>query len=86
MNEPTVVAERRKAARQRVLKKGTIAFNRAGVISCTLRNMSSAGACLVVASQVGIPDEFTLVIESDRVSKPCRVIWRRNDRIGVEFC
>ena len=44
-----------------------------------------AGACLEVASQVGIPDDFMLVIEHDRLNQPCHVIWRTATRLGVEF-
>lgn len=77
--------ERRKTSRHRILKPGTIAFNRGGGISCMVRNISEAGACLEVASPLGIPDDFTLVIESDHVQRPCRVAWRREKRIGITF-
>jgi hypothetical protein len=77
--------ERRRIARHRTLKAGTIAFNRAGSIDCRVRNLSPAGACLEVASQVGIPDDFVLVIEADHIKQPCHVIWRKVTRIGVEF-
>jgi hypothetical protein len=50
-----------------------------------VRNLSPAGACLEVVSQVGIPDEFVLVIDVDRLKQPCHVIWRTATRMGVEF-
>ena len=77
--------ERRKAARHRTLKAGSITFNRAGGIDCRVRNMSTAGAALEVASQLGIPDEFVLVIAVDHLKQPCRVTWRTATRLGVEF-
>jgi len=77
--------ERRRSVRHRVLKAGTIAFNRAGGISCMVRNISTRGACLEVASPIGIPDEFTLVIENDHIARHCRVSWRKEKRIGVTF-
>lgn len=77
--------DRRKAQRLRALKAGSIAFNRAGGIDCRVRNLSPAGACLEVASQIGIPDEFVLVISHDKFSQPCHVVWRSDTRIGVEF-
>jgi hypothetical protein len=77
--------ERRKAQRHRTLKAGSISFNRAGGIDCRVRNLSSGGACLEVASQVGIPEDFVLVIESDRLKQPCHVAWRAGTRLGVEF-
>lgn len=77
--------ERRKVPRHRTLKGGHIAFNRAGTIDCRVRNLSPAGACLDVASQIGIPDQFTLWIESDHLYKACHVIWRNANRLGVSF-
>ena len=77
--------ERRRSQRLRALKGGTIAFNRAAGIDCRVRNMSPAGACLEVASQVGIPDDFVLVVAYDKTNKACHVIWRADTRMGVEF-
>jgi hypothetical protein len=77
--------ERRKTSRHRTLKAGTIAFNRAAGISCMVRNISAAGACLEVSSPFGIPDDFTLVIENDHIQRPCHVTWRRDRRLGVAF-
>jgi len=77
--------EKRKAQRLRALKAGIISFNRAGGINCRVRNMSPAGACLEVDSQIGIPDNFMLVISYDKFQQSCHVIWRSQSRIGVEF-
>lgn len=79
------MSEKRAAARQRVLKAGTIVFNRAGGISCTIRNMSESGACLEVASLVGIPTDFTLLIEKDDIRRPSRRTWAKGNRMGVVF-
>jgi PilZ domain len=77
--------ERRRVQRHRTLKAGIINFNRAAGIDCRVRNLSPIGACLEVASQVGVPDDFMLVMESEQLHKPCRVIWRTATRLGVEF-
>jgi hypothetical protein len=77
--------ERRKVQRHRTLKMGSIRFNRAAGIDCRVRNLSPAGACLEVESQLGIPDDFVLVIGSDHLQQTCHVIWRTATRLGVEF-
>jgi hypothetical protein len=77
--------ERRKVQRQRTLKAGSISFNRAGGIDCRVRNLSPKGACLEVTSQVGVPDDFVLVIDYDHLRQPCHVVWRAANRLGVEF-
>lgn len=80
-----VMQERRQVQRHRTLKAGSITFNRDGGVDCRVRNLSPAGACLEVASQLGIPDEFVLVVEIDHVKAPCHVIWRTATRLGVAF-
>jgi hypothetical protein len=80
-----VMQERRQVPRHRTLKAGSITFNRDGGVDCRVRNLSPAGACLEVASQLGIPDEFVLVVEIDHVKAQCHVIWRTATRLGVAF-
>ena len=78
--------ERRKLARARTLKSGKIIFNlQSCVVDCTVRNLTAQGALLVLPSLVGIPANFELVLEADHVRHDCRVIWRGEDRLGVEF-
>ena len=56
-----------------------------GAYSCAVRNLSEAGAALDVPYALAIPHEFTLVMETDQVSRHCRVIWRKENRLGVAF-
>jgi hypothetical protein len=74
--------ERRTVLRHRVLKVGTIEFG-GGAIGCMVRDLSTVGAALDVTAPVGIPEHFTLI--ADGSHKPCRIIWRNQKRIGVEF-
>jgi PilZ domain len=76
--------EHRRALRHRVLKTGTIEFG-GGAIDCTVRNVSASGASLDVASPIGIPERFTLVVPADDLRRPSRVVWRNIRRIGVSF-
>ena len=76
--------ERRDQTRNRVLKAGTIEFG-GGAIDCTIRNYSEAGAALDVTSPLGIPDHFTLFVQADGTHLPCRIVWRKEKRIGVKF-
>jgi hypothetical protein len=79
-----VMENNRAALRQRVLKSGSIEFN-GSVIDCLVRNISETGAALEVASPVGIPETFNLVISGDHTSHRCQVAWRNDKRIGVSF-
>ncbi len=77
--------EKRAAQRYRVLKRGTIAFGGGGGVDCTVRNLSSNGARLDVASPIGLPPSFMLVIEADQFIRRCRPVWSADQRIGVAF-
>jgi PilZ domain len=78
--------ERRKAPRHRTYKAAHSAFlDHAAAIDRVVRNLSDTGASLEVASPMGIPDTFDLVLEGDDSVRRCRVIWRKETKIGVEF-
>lgn len=77
--------ERRTSQRLRAFKGGSISFDRAASIDCLVRNLSKTGACLIVESPVGIPDNFTLIIKPELLRRNCRVAWRSAAKIGVQF-
>jgi hypothetical protein len=78
--------ERRRVARNRTLKSGRISVNaRTSMIDCTIRNLSPNGALLLVPTFPIVPDQFVLQFASDDSRRACRVIWRGENRIGVEF-
>jgi hypothetical protein len=56
-----------------------------GAIDCTIRNRSAIGAALDVTSPEGIPAHFTLFVPADGRHWPCRVVSRKEKRIGVAF-
>jgi len=76
---------RRESTRQRVLKGGSIAFGKGAAIGCVIRNMTRSGACLLVESSIGIPDQFELFLSDDKSRRQCGVVWRSVDQIGVAF-
>jgi hypothetical protein len=76
--------ERRATPRQRVFKAGSIEFD-GSAVDCTIRNISSVGAGIDVASPLGIPHEVTLNIVTRHERQHCRIIWRGAKRIGLAF-
>lgn len=77
--------EKRAVPRHRVLKHGMIALNGGGGLDCTVRNISQNGARIDIASPVGIPEVFTLVIETDHFTRRCHAVWSSERRIGIAF-
>ena len=82
----TDLKEARKTRRRRVLEIGLIRFGDMPMgWSCVVRNLSEAGAALDIGSQVGIPDQFTLIVLPQKKIYSCNIIWRKERRIGVAF-
>jgi hypothetical protein len=78
--------ERRKLQRTKVLRSAKIIVPcRSPVIHCTVQNITSGGACLKLANTYGVPQTFDLTFECGRTRRACRVVWRTNDQLGVEF-
>jgi hypothetical protein len=80
----TTMIEKRTAPRHRVLKRGTLAFGGGG-IDCTVRNLSASGARVDIASPLGLPSNFMLVIEADHFIRRCRPVWNNDRQLGMAF-
>lgn len=77
--------EQRATIRHRVLKGGHVVVNGGfSTFDCTIRNLSDSGARLRVASVIGIPDHFQLMLD-DGQSFECQVAWRQETELGVQF-
>src|SRR5436190_16161119 len=77
--------ERRQVQRTRVLKGAKILLNHhASVIDCTVRNLTNLGACLQVATPLGIPESFDLSFDAQSCRR-CRVVWRNENKLGISF-
>jgi hypothetical protein len=63
------------------------AYISAGGLSmrCRLLNVSSHGAAVEVPDPAFVPSHFQLMTEKDRVIRRCRVIWIKQNRIGIAF-
>ena len=54
-------------------------------ISCVVRNISAGGAAIDVAEPTEVPSKFKLMLQSDRQSFECQVVWIKSNRMGVIF-
>lgn len=79
------MVERRATPRHRTFKGGSISFAGAGGIECIVRNLSPAGACLEVASPIGMPEDFDLIIRPEYQRRHCHLVWCKEQRVGVQF-
>jgi hypothetical protein len=83
---PPLLNEHRRCRRQRVLKAGKIAFHHDWAdFDCVVRDLSETGAGLIVDDASAIPECFNLTIQTNAMTRSCRVVWRTENRIGVSF-
>jgi hypothetical protein len=54
-------------------------------LDCVVRNVSGGGACLALPTFRSVPDNFQLLLHTDRSVQQCRVVWRRDAQLGVSF-
>ena len=78
-------ADKRKRTRKPEFYRGQIDPGRgAEKAKCNVTDLSKAGAKLLLQSPSKLPASFTLVLP-DSAKHLCRVIWRAEDEVGVEF-
>jgi hypothetical protein len=78
--------EKRKARRHQVNQGARIFLDNSMAAFCTLLDVSATGAQVRLNDVVEIAGDFTLVLaRNGGVQRRCRLVWRRDDVIGVQF-
>ena len=75
-------ADRRKSPRMRTIKGAQIVWPTGAAFHCVVKNISEAGAKIEVCDPV--PGTFVLILD-DQSRRSCRVVWRKEIQIGVQF-
>lgn len=53
---------------------------------CTIVDISDMGARLAIEHPESVPDHFTMLLTTRGIPcRKCRLVWRRDEHIGVEF-
>ena len=78
--------EARRAVRVRTFLQARISYGDGAISTgCTVNQLSDVGARLNIASTVTLPDVFELSIPQRGVSRRARLVWRRDDQVGIDF-
>lgn len=78
--------ERRSEVRATTNKRGAIKFGASGQeLPCTVLDLTPVGAGLSVGTTFGVPQVFQLLIDGEKLSRHCRVIWTNGKKLGVSF-
>ena len=83
IDDRRIVSDRRDSPRRKVLRRGRAVWPNGDATECIVRNLSDTGARL--ETRFPVPNTFDLVIDGDQYPYSCRVVWRRHNRIGVNF-
>jgi hypothetical protein len=71
--------------RRNMFQRGTIYVLGKSPMPCAVRDLSLAGAQLVVASSADLPPTFRLLVDGSRFERDCSVVERSGDRVDVAF-
>ena len=78
--------ERRQLTRHVVRKSAKVLLgDQPSPIDCLVWDLTSKGACILLAPDLHVPDKFEISFDYFRSSHPCRVMWQTTDRVGVCF-
>ena len=78
--------ERRAHKRDRVIYGATVALSPSGPRrDCVIRNISEGGANIQFGYVGALPDELALSIARKNLSCTARVVWWRDNTVGVAF-
>jgi hypothetical protein len=79
-------AERRADQRHRVLKGGTLHFNKGySSLECVIRDLSATGARIQMGETFGVPSRFTMSISGETTRIEASLRWRNSRSIGLSF-
>jgi hypothetical protein len=78
--------EGRRSPRVRTFLQARVSY-RDGAISttCTVNQLSDVGARITIAGAFSLPDTFEIAIPQRGISRRARLIWRKDDQVGIDF-
>jgi hypothetical protein len=77
--------ECRTIQRTQVLVVARIILEDSSVVDCAVRDLTSIGAGIEIPDIGELPKTFALTFDAGHSLRPCRLVWREVNRMGVEF-
>ena len=86
VNAEAGAGEKRIERRGRVLMSGKITSgHRLASIDCSIRNMTTMGACVRFEGLHDFPDSFQLYIQREGLVRDAKVVWQKGLTAGLVF-
>jgi hypothetical protein len=86
--EPSAKFVRKRRSPRRPMNMPCYLYTRDGwpLGKCTMKDISDSGAQLLLSDISELPRELLLSLSHDgAVRRPCDLVWRNGDRVGVRF-
>ncbi|MCC7348046.1 MAG: PilZ domain-containing protein [Variibacter sp.] len=81
-----VAVERRKSPRTILNRPGMAMWSQSPRQRCTIHDISARGARVILKQTEEVPEQIIVALtENGKVARKCRVIWRNETHLGVEF-
>lgn len=60
-------------------------LNNWSVVDCSVRDLSETGARIRCKDQSAVPSDFKLLLLAENRIRDARVVWRKDDQLGLQF-
>jgi hypothetical protein len=81
---PPPLAERRSRPRKKVLFAGVIVYGEGCyAINCRIRDLTDSSARVALPGSQDLPEEFYLINMKDQTAHKARMVWRKQDEVGL---
>ena len=77
--------ERRKYARSQVLKSAKLLLGTSSMVDCVVHDLTNRGARIEATNPDALPRSLDMTFDGGRSLRPCRLVWRTSNEVGVEF-
>lgn len=83
----TPPADKKKRTRERTptFRAGRVIYSGRNEIACIIKDLTEAGARIVLDGEAGLPPEVTLVISQSAARRPATVAWQKEREVGLSF-
>ena len=84
-SSPAIATEERRRAPRSDVDEPAYVSSHGSSTRCRVVNISAEGAAIEVPDAAFVPARFQLMTENDRQVRNCRIVWIKQNRIGVIF-
>jgi hypothetical protein len=81
------LSEKRRATRHRTRLRPGKLFDLKNnyLVDCAFHDISATGARVRMLIEVEIPTTLRVFDENEKVTRNCRIVWRRDAELGLQF-